>query len=268
MLANLAVELPISQLQLQKLRILSPLLLLKTPKVHRLHETVPHKVPIPQPQIDKPAPAAPHKRSPSPELSDPEQQEEPKEQVNERIVPSTVPANITTRWTDEGVQLVRVNPQMTHQDAYQVYLKRCKELGRPARTFAAFKRKRRTFHILNFIYILFHRNITNLRLNGQVLWIMLKYPLFHPRFNMQLLLVSTYISWHCTYITQYFCHQCVPFIFPGHPIDLQLTFSSSCFEVQVPLVNVSFWGWGLNANTFHHHITNVYLFYFQIIGIH
>ncbi|RXN18886.1 hypothetical protein ROHU_001960 [Labeo rohita] len=141
-LANLADDLPISQLEMQKLRILSPLLLLKTPKINRLHETVPHKIEVPQPQIGRPAPAAPRKRSPSPELSDPEQQEELEEQVIERVVPRTVPANIATRWTDEEVQLLTTNPQMTHHDAYQAYLTRCKELCRPARTFAAFKRKR------------------------------------------------------------------------------------------------------------------------------
>lgn len=125
-LANLIAELPITQQQLQCLYILSPLLLLNSPKVHRLHDSVPYKVPISQPLLDKPATTARHTRTPSPQQSDPDtyQQEEPQDQVIERVQTRTVPANIT-RWTDEEVELVIANPQMTHSDAYQAYLKKC-----------------------------------------------------------------------------------------------------------------------------------------------
>ncbi len=142
-LGNLMAELTITQEKLQRLHILSPLLLLSSPKVHRLHESVPYKIPIYHPLLYKPKTTAQRKRSPSPQQSDPDtyQQEEPQVQVIERVQTRTVPANIT-RYTDEEIELVAENQQMSHPDAYKAYLKKCQELGRPARTFAAFKRKR------------------------------------------------------------------------------------------------------------------------------
>ncbi|KAL0146534.1 hypothetical protein M9458_054745 [Cirrhinus mrigala] len=90
MLAKLLDDLPISQVWLQKLQILSPLLLLNSPKVYRLHDSVPHKVPISQPKLDKPTAALPRKWNPFPENSDPEQQDEPEEQVIERVATTTL----------------------------------------------------------------------------------------------------------------------------------------------------------------------------------
>ncbi|KAK2885211.1 hypothetical protein Q8A67_016048 [Cirrhinus molitorella] len=101
-LRALLQDMTITQEELIKLQILSPLLLLPTPKVHRLNENIPYKIQKTF-EIEKPNPTNPacRARSPSPEDSEPEEeQQQPVEQVIERIHATTVPAN-STRWTDE-----------------------------------------------------------------------------------------------------------------------------------------------------------------------
>lgn len=49
-LGALMGEMPLSQNELQRMKILSPLILLHSPSVKRLHETVPHKMPRQQPK--------------------------------------------------------------------------------------------------------------------------------------------------------------------------------------------------------------------------
>ncbi|MGL5902895.1 MAG: hypothetical protein ACRCZO_09435, partial [Cetobacterium sp.] len=144
-LSSLISELTVSQVQLQRMRILSPLILLRTPQVHRLHDSMQYKVAhIESEKKKKPTTTpAPRPRSPTPEQPEEAQQEpdEATEQVVERLFTRTVPAN-AGRWTAEESALVRGNPTLTHADAYKTYLRLCQEKDLPVRTFAAFKRKR------------------------------------------------------------------------------------------------------------------------------
>ncbi|MGL5643877.1 MAG: hypothetical protein ACRCW3_03860 [Metamycoplasmataceae bacterium] len=145
-LSSLISELTVTQIQLQRMHILSPLILLHTPKVHRLHDSMQYKVAnIVTEKKKKPTSTpATRPRSPSPDQSEVDRQEpdeQKQEQVIERVFTRTVPANFG-RWTAEESALVTENPTLSHTDAYKAYLKFCQEKGLPVRTFAAFKRKR------------------------------------------------------------------------------------------------------------------------------
>lgn len=143
-LRSLLQDVTLSQSQLQKLNIMSPLILVHSPTLNRLHQSFPHKLAPRQPEKPKATTSkAPSKRAPSPQLSEQEDQEEEEmEQVIERVKTKTVPANFKTKWSDEELQLVMANPGLSHAQAYQAYVKACEELGRPARTIRAFRSKR------------------------------------------------------------------------------------------------------------------------------
>lgn len=131
------------QSQLQKMNIMSPLILVHNPCLNRLHQSIPHKVPArPPPNPKKTTPTDPPKRAASPELSEKEDEEYEPDQVIVRVQTKTVPANIKTQWSRQEEELVRANPQLSHAQAYQAYLKECERQGRPARTLRAFRSKR------------------------------------------------------------------------------------------------------------------------------
>lgn len=111
--------------------------------VRRMHDSVPHKMPPCQPKpMAKPTPQEPPRQSPSPQESETDLQEEAIEQIVQRVETKTVSANISTQWSEEEVQFVLAHPDMSHAQAYWMYLQRCEELRRPARTFRAFQSKR------------------------------------------------------------------------------------------------------------------------------
>lgn len=145
-LRSLLQDMTLSQGQLQKLNIMSPLFLVHTPTLNRLHQSIPHKMPPRQPVKPKASTSKePPKRPVSPQLPEQEDQEEGEmeEQVIERVKTNTVPAKSKTMWSDEELKLVMANPGLSHAQAYQAYLKACEEQGRPARTIRAFRSKRK-----------------------------------------------------------------------------------------------------------------------------
>ncbi|MGL5591361.1 MAG: hypothetical protein ACRDCF_01340 [Mycoplasmoidaceae bacterium] len=140
-LGTLLSELPVTQKRLQQAQLLSHLTLLNSPRVHRLHDSVPYKVAhlLLQAKKRPPPPPPPPRPQPSPEHVEPAQEED---QLIERVSTSTVPANVTGRWTDAELTLVQADPHLTHQEAYKTYLASCRETGLQTRTFQAFKKKR------------------------------------------------------------------------------------------------------------------------------
>lgn len=96
-LAALVGEMPLSQNELQRMKILSPLILLHSPSVKRLHETVPHKMPRQQPKPPpKPETQEAPKRAPSPQRLDPEVQKEEADQIVNWVETKMVPSNLNT----------------------------------------------------------------------------------------------------------------------------------------------------------------------------
>lgn len=143
-LRSLLQDITMSQSQLQKLNIMAPLILVHSPTLNRLHQSIPHKVAPRKPEKPKATTSkAPPKQAPSPQLPEQEDQEEVEmEQVIERVKTKTLPASFKTMWSEEELQLVMANPGLSHAQAYQAYLKACEEQGRPARTMRAFRSKR------------------------------------------------------------------------------------------------------------------------------
>ncbi|ROL49000.1 Interleukin-1 receptor type 2 [Anabarilius grahami] len=78
-----------------------------------MYDSVPHKMPPRQPKpMTKPTPQEPPRQSPSPQESKTDLQEEAVEQIVQRVETKTVPANISTQWSEEEVQLVLAHPDM------------------------------------------------------------------------------------------------------------------------------------------------------------
>lgn len=138
-------QLPMSQLQLQQAHLLSPLVLLHSPRVNRLHNTVPFKV--------APLQAATKIRPPTlqnsntnqqeeHETTETEQAEEVEDQLIQMVVTETVPANVQGRWTGAEIAMLMVHPNSNHAEAYNTYLSTCREMSLTVRTFHAFKKKR------------------------------------------------------------------------------------------------------------------------------
>ncbi|XP_047665816.1 uncharacterized protein LOC125140694 [Tachysurus fulvidraco] len=139
-IGKLIPTLPVTQLQLQQLQILSPLILIHSPVIHRLHDSVPYKVQQ-RPALQKrPAPPPGTQQHSKPVITEPEEQEE--QQVIDRVQTNTMPANTKGRWSEDEVDWIMAGIKLTARNAYKEYLKKCKEFVRPARTFAAFRRKR------------------------------------------------------------------------------------------------------------------------------
>lgn len=86
------------------MNILSPLILLHSPCVRRLHESAPHKMPPHQPKPPpKPTTQEAQRRTPSPPGSNTEVQEDEVEQDVNRVETKTVPANMNTQWSEEEI---------------------------------------------------------------------------------------------------------------------------------------------------------------------
>ncbi|CAM4570007.1 unnamed protein product [Leuciscus chuanchicus] len=142
-LGELERQLPVTQRHMKELRILSQLLLVQSPAIWRFHESVPTKLVLPPVVAPRPAhPRPPAAQEQRVEVADFEFEEEPDEELIDRIQPSTVPASTNARWTDLETAYVNVTHDMSHNMAYEEYKRRCKENSVAIRTFCAFKRKR------------------------------------------------------------------------------------------------------------------------------
>lgn len=141
-LGELERQLPVTQRHMKELRILSQLLLVQSPAVWRFHESIPTKLVLPPVVSPRPARPRPPVQEERREVADFEIDEEPEEELVERIQPSTVPASANARWTDLETSYISVTRELSHIRAYEEYLRRCKENSVAVRTFSAFKRKR------------------------------------------------------------------------------------------------------------------------------
>lgn len=56
-------------------------------------------------------------------MADFEIDEEPEEELVERVQPSTVPASAKARWTNLETSYIDVRPELSHVQAYEVYLR-------------------------------------------------------------------------------------------------------------------------------------------------
>ncbi|XDV19260.1 hypothetical protein PO909_024760 [Leuciscus waleckii] len=92
-LGELECQLPVTQKHMQELRILSQLLLVQSPAVWRFHESIPTKLVLPPVVPPRPARPRPPVQEERREVADFEIDEEPEEELVERIQPSTVPAS-------------------------------------------------------------------------------------------------------------------------------------------------------------------------------
>lgn len=135
-------QLPVTQCHMKELRILSPLLLIQSPQIWRFHESVPTKLVLPPVVPPRPAHPRPNVSQVIREVADIEVEDEPEEEVIVRIQPSTVPASVNSRWTELEIGYVNVSRDMSHIQAYEAYLRLCKENSVAVRTLSAFKRKR------------------------------------------------------------------------------------------------------------------------------
>lgn len=138
------IQLSINQCRLQQLQVLSALILIPTPRVYRLNDSVPFKVkPQPQP-VAKPAvqptPTTSAKRPR--EEDEGEEVEDPLEQLIEVIETRTVAASEKRAWSNEECAMISLERSLTHREVYSLYLKECRKKNMKSRTFFAFKRKR------------------------------------------------------------------------------------------------------------------------------
>ncbi|KAL0150375.1 hypothetical protein M9458_054192, partial [Cirrhinus mrigala] len=135
-------DLPVTQKHMQQLGTLSQLVLIRSPCVFRFHEAVPHKVVVPVTPPGKPAQPRPPKEEAPTEVLEPPPEEQPEEELVQRMEPTSVPASSNSHWTDMEVSYIDGNPQLSHRKAYDLYLTRCRQNSTPFRTFHAFKSKR------------------------------------------------------------------------------------------------------------------------------
>ncbi|KAK9977039.1 hypothetical protein ABG768_018860 [Culter alburnus] len=144
-LASVIQDLPLSQVRLQSLQILSRFLLKHFwgVRVWRLHETIPHKL-----EVRVSAPRASKRKAEVAEVV-----EEPVEEVGEvsevvkpevikRQFPRYLPANTSLKWSSLELGLLDGTFELPVRMGYEKYLKECHRLGVTARSFAAFKKKR------------------------------------------------------------------------------------------------------------------------------
>lgn len=123
-------KLPMSQQQLQQAHLQSPMILIHSPRVNRLHDTVPYKVAAIKVITNKRPPSVQNPtQQEEPEDPTIKQAEEEEDQLIERVETTTIPANVQGRWTNEEVELVMAHPNLTHAEAYSRYLTTCKQMG-------------------------------------------------------------------------------------------------------------------------------------------
>lgn len=147
-LAEFSKQLPVTQRTMQQLHILSNLMLLPHLNIWRLHESLPFKIPdsapVPVKPVEQKVVRQPHEE-PIEELV--EIQDEIREEVVDRIDVSTVPAGHYGKWSALEVSFIDLRPELSHVEAYKMYLQKCQSRQISAHMLESFKRKRR--RILN-----------------------------------------------------------------------------------------------------------------------
>ncbi|XDV36630.1 hypothetical protein PO909_006376 [Leuciscus waleckii] len=122
-LGELERQLPITQRHMKELCILSQLLLLQSPAIWRFHDSVPTKLVLPPVVPPRPAHPRPPVAQERREVADFEVDEEPEDELIERIQPSTVPASANARWTELETGYINVSRDMSHIKAYEEYMR-------------------------------------------------------------------------------------------------------------------------------------------------
>ncbi|KAM3597676.1 uncharacterized protein V6R79_007891 [Siganus canaliculatus] len=142
-------DLPISIARMQELLLMSKFILnIGGPfRLWKLHETLPTRLTL----ATAPAPAAVKKQQMNP------QQEE--QQLNQDVqattveeeepgkvrkhIPRYIPPNCRLKWRGEEIDLISLEKEVTHRQAYMTYVRSCEENRLPARTMTAFIQMRR-----------------------------------------------------------------------------------------------------------------------------
>lgn len=150
-LDELIKDLPVNIKRLQELLLLSKFTLRKnTPfLLWKLHETMPTRLPprgaaVPPPkrqleQEDEPQEVVEEEEDPQ-KVNEEEVEEQGGEGAQvERGGTRFYPGNKKVRWKPEEMNLVNLDDKLTHQQAYQQYLKKAEARFLPARTFIAFR---------------------------------------------------------------------------------------------------------------------------------